>query len=120
MLRLTGRALAGFLAIAAAAGAQTPLSWEQIRERFRVNNATLKAARLSIDESQAQEVTAYLRPNPDVGLLTDGTQLVPQQGVWRPFQGTVIETTVSYLHERQNKRELRRDTARESTVVAQS
>jgi hypothetical protein len=35
MLRLNGRALAGFLVIAAAADAQTPLSWEQIRERFR-------------------------------------------------------------------------------------
>jgi cobalt-zinc-cadmium efflux system outer membrane protein len=120
MLRLSGRALAGFLVIAAAADAQTPLSWEQIRERFRANNPTLKAARLSIDEAQAAEVTAYLRPNPDVGLLSDGTQLVPQQGVWRPFQGTVLETTFSYLHERQHKRELRRDTARQSTVVAQS
>jgi cobalt-zinc-cadmium efflux system outer membrane protein len=120
MLRLNGRALAGFLVIAAAADAQTPLSWEQIRERFRANNPTLKAARLSIDESQAQEITAYLRPNPDIGLLADGTQLVPQQGVWRPFQGTVLETTFSYLHERQHKRELRRDTARESTVIAQS
>jgi cobalt-zinc-cadmium efflux system outer membrane protein len=120
MFRLNGRTLAGFLAIAAAADAQTPLSWEQIRERFRANNPTLKAARVSIDESQAQEVTAYLRPNPDVGLLADGTQLVPQQGVWRPFQGTVLETTFSYLHERQHKRELRRDTARESTVIAQS
>src|ERR1700680_4254113 len=120
MVRLNGRALAGFLAIAAAADAQTPLSWEQIRECFRANNPTLKAARLNIDESQAAEVTAYLRPKPDVGLLTDGTQLVPQQGVWRPFQGTVLETTFSYLHERQHKRELRRDTARQSTVVAQS
>ena len=120
MLRLNGRALAGFFVIAAVADAQTPLSWEQIRERFRANNPTLKAARLSIDEAQAAEVTAYLRPNPDVGLLTDGTQLVPQQGVWRPFQGTVLETTFSYLHERQHKRELRRDTARQSTVVAQS
>jgi cobalt-zinc-cadmium efflux system outer membrane protein len=120
MLRLTGRVLAGFLVIAAAADAQTPLSWDQIRERFRANNPTLKAARLNIDESQAQEVTAYLRPNPEVGLLTDGTQLVPQQGVWRPFQGTVLETTFSYLHERQHKRELRRDTARESTAITQS
>jgi len=120
MLRLNRRALAIFVVIAAAANAQTPLSWEQIRERFRTNNPTLKAARLSIDESQAQEVTAFLRPNPDVGLLTDGTQLVPQQGVWRPFQGTVLETTFSYLHERQHKRELRRDTAKESTAIAQS
>ena len=80
MLRLNGRALTGFLVIAAAADAQTLLSWEQIRERFRTNNPTLKAARLSIDESQAAEITAYLRPNPDVGLLTDGTQLIPQKG----------------------------------------
>ena len=120
MLRLKGRALAGFVVIAAAANAQTSLNWEQIRERFRSNNPTLRAARLNIDESQAQEVTAYLRPNPEVGLLTDGTQLVPQQGVWRPFQGTVLEFTASYLHERQHKRELRRDTARESTAIAQS
>jgi outer membrane protein, heavy metal efflux system len=120
MLRLNGRTLAGLVVIAAAADAQTPLSWEQIRERFRAHNPTLKAARLNIDESQAQEVTAYLRPNPQVGLISDGTQLVPQQGVWRPFQGTVLETTFSYLHERQHKRELRRDAARESTVIAQS
>jgi cobalt-zinc-cadmium efflux system outer membrane protein len=112
--------LAGLLAIAAAANAQAALTWEQIRERFRANNPTLKAARVNIDESQAQEITAFLRPNPDIGLLTDGTQLVPQQGVWRPIQGTVIETTFSYLHERQHKRELRRDTARESTAIAQS
>src|SRR6202040_44157 len=38
----------------------------------------------------------------------------------RPFQGTVIETTGSYLHEREHKRELRRDSARESTAIAQS
>src|ERR1017187_5231892 len=120
MLRLNGRALAGFIVIAAAADAQTPLSWEQVRERFRANNPTLKAARLNIDESQAQEVTAFLRPNPQVSLLSDGTPLVPQQGVWRPFQGTVLETTVSYLHERQHKRELRRDTAMESTAIAES
>jgi cobalt-zinc-cadmium efflux system outer membrane protein len=120
MLRLYGRALAGFLVIAAAADAQTPLSWEQIRERFVANNPTLKAARLSIDESRAQEVTAYLRPNPDLGLLTDGTQLVPERGVWQPLTGTVIVTTVSYLHERRHKRELRRDSARESTAIAES
>src|SRR6202163_4375393 len=120
MLRLNGRAFAGLIVVAGVMDAQTLLSWEQTRERFRANNPTLKAARLGIDEAQAQEVTAYLRPNPDVGLLSDGTQLIPQQGVWRPLQGTVLETTFSYLHERQHKRELRRDTAKESTAIAQS
>jgi cobalt-zinc-cadmium efflux system outer membrane protein len=120
MLRLYWRRLAGFLALVAAADAQMPLSWEQIRERFVANNPTLKASRLSIDESRSQEVTAYLRPNPDFGLLTDGTQLVPEQGTWRPLTGTVIVTTVTYLHERRHKRELRRESARESTAIAES
>ena len=33
---------------------------------------------------------------------------------------TLIVSTVSYLHERAHKRELRLDTARQSTVIAQS
>ena len=109
-----------FLAIAIVANAQTPLSWQQVQERFVANNPTLRAARLGIDESQAQEVTAYLRPNPDVGLSADGVQIVPEQGMWRPLSGVVITSSLSYLYERQHKRELRRDTARESTVVTQS
>ncbi len=45
-------------------------NWEQIRDRFQTNNPTLRAAQISIDESRAQEITAYLRPNPDFTLLT--------------------------------------------------
>lgn len=89
-------------------------------ERFRTGNPTLKAAQLAIDESRATEITAFLRPNPDLSLATDGTQLTPFQGVWRPFTGTQFTTMGSYLHERRKKRELRRDSARESTVIAES
>jgi len=46
------------------ATAATPLSWEQVRQRFEQNNPTLRAGQIGIDESKAQESTAFLRPNP--------------------------------------------------------
>ena len=99
---------------------QTALTWEQVRERFETTNPTLKAAQLNIDESRAQEISAYLRPNPDLTFSTDGTQLTPYRGVYRPFAGTQMSPSVSYLHEREHKRELRRDAARQSTAVTES
>jgi len=120
MLRLLGRALAGFLLIVSAAHAQTVLTWEQVRERFRAQNPNLAASRVGVDESKAQEITAYLRPNPDLTVSTDGTQLTPYRGVYRPFAGTQFSPSVSYLHEREHKRELRRDSARGATAIASS
>lgn len=120
MPRHLGRALAGFLLIVSAAHAQTILTWEQVRERFRAQNPNLAASRVGVDESKAQEITAYLRPNPDLTVSTDGTQLTPYQGVWRPFAGTQFSPSVSYLHEREHKRELRRDSARGATAIASS
>jgi cobalt-zinc-cadmium efflux system outer membrane protein len=100
--------------------AQTALDWQQIKEKFRISNPTLKAAQLSIDESRAAEITAYLRPNPDFNLTVDGVQIAKNMGVWRPLSGVVETPGVSYLHERDHKRELRRDQAKESTAIAES
>src|SRR5580704_13532600 len=100
--------------------AQQAYNWDQVREKFRTSNPTLKAAQLSIDESRAAEITAYLRPNPDFNLTTDGVQITRNLGIWRPFSGVVETSGVSYLHERQHKRELRRDQATETTTVAES
>ena len=99
---------------------QTAFTWQQIKERFAAANPTLKAAQLNIDESRAAEITAYLRPNPDFSLTTDGVQITRNLGVWRPFSGVVETPGVSYLHERQHKRELRRDQAKKTTTVAES
>jgi outer membrane protein, heavy metal efflux system len=115
-----------FIAFAAAccmsqiALCQKPLSWTEIEDRFRTTNPTLQAARAGIDESRASEITAYLRPNPALNLATDGTQISRFEGVWRPFAGTQLSSGVSYLHERAEKRELRRDSAKQSTAVAES
>jgi cobalt-zinc-cadmium efflux system outer membrane protein len=100
--------------------AQTVLTWQQVEERFEAQNPILKAARANIDESRASEVTAYLRPNPTIGLTVDGVQVSPNGGVWQPLSGVVETPSFSYLHERQHKRELRRDSARGATAVAES
>ena len=96
------------------------LNWEQVRERFEQNNPTLLADKLSIDEAKAQEITAFLRPNPTLGLLVDGTQIVPNHGVWQPFAGTFESPSVSYLVERRNKRHLRLESAKKDTLIAES
>jgi cobalt-zinc-cadmium efflux system outer membrane protein len=110
--------LAGLLP--AAAFAQTAFTWQQIVRKFETTNPTMKANQLNIDESRAAEITAYLRPNPEFGLAADGTQLTPYLGIYRPFSGTQISPSISYLHEREHKRELRRDQAKESTAIAES
>jgi len=96
------------------------LNWDQVRQRFEQNNPTLLADKVSIDESKAQEITAYLRPNPQLTLSNDGTQLARYKGVWQPFTGTMLVSSFSYLHERQHKRELRRESAQKATGIAVS
>jgi cobalt-zinc-cadmium efflux system outer membrane protein len=100
--------------------AQNSYTWPQLKQKFDSTNPTLKAAQLNIDESKASEITAYLRPNPDFSLTADGTQLAPSQGIWRPFTGTDYVASVSYLHERANKRELRLESAKKSAGIAAS
>ncbi len=104
----------------APAGGVKVYTWDQLRERFHNANPTLQAGQLNIDESRAAEITAFLRPTPDVSLSTDGTQLTPSQGTWRPFAGTQFVPAITYLHERANKRELRLDSAVKATSIARS
>jgi cobalt-zinc-cadmium efflux system outer membrane protein len=98
--------------------AQQGLTWTELRDKFQATNPTLLALQIGIDQSKAQEITAFLRPNPDFTEATDGTQLSRYQGVWRPFAGTQYSSTFGYLHERQHKRELRQDSAQKATGIA--
>jgi cobalt-zinc-cadmium efflux system outer membrane protein len=99
--------------------AQQMFTWQQIRDKFETANPTLRAGEIGISQARAQEITAYLRPNPDFTLSTDGTQLTPSQGKWFVFTGTQFSQAISYLHERQGKRELRRDSAQRATTIAE-
>ena len=92
-------------------------TWDQVKDQFRLNNTTLLASKLNIDELKAQEITAHLRPNPDFTLTADGTQISPSRGVWQPFAGTFVSPGVSYLFERRNKRGLRFEAAKQGTAI---
>src|ERR1700681_1471285 len=54
-----------------AAFAQTAFTWPEIRARFEAANPTLLADQIGVDESRATEITAYLRPNPQMSVTFD-------------------------------------------------
>jgi cobalt-zinc-cadmium efflux system outer membrane protein len=115
-----GSSLLAVVVLTANAWGQTAFTWQQIVQKFETTNPTMKANQLNIDESRAAEITAYLRPNPDFSATADGLQVHSNNGIYRPFSGVVITPGISYLHEREHKRELRRDQANESTAIAET
>ncbi len=121
MKRLLRRLWFGLFLVAVSAQsgwAQKALTWQEVRDKFESANPRLRAGQMGIDESRAQEITAFLRPNPNFTLSTDGTQIAPFKGVWKPFLGTQFSPNLSYLHERQHKRELRLESAQKGTGIA--
>jgi len=102
------------------AHAQTALTWQQIRDRFISANPTLLAGQIGIDESRAQETTAYLRPNPNMTLLADQINPFPGGPPHSTFGALLSSATLEYLHERRNKRELRLESAKEGTQITMS
>ena len=99
---------------------QEAFTWDQIKAQFEASNPALKADEINVEEMKAEEITAFLRPNPQLTVSSDGTQVAPHNGVWQPFTGAQVQPNFSYLHERDHKRELRRDSAREGTEITAS
>jgi len=112
--------LLAILLAPAPAQAQQPLTWDQVKAKFELANPTLQADALNVDEMKAEEITAFLRPNPQFTLSEDGTSIAPSHGVWAPLKGTDEQPNFSYLHERDHKRELRLKVAQQGTQIAQS
>jgi cobalt-zinc-cadmium efflux system outer membrane protein len=96
------------------------LNWQETQDNFKANNPTLLAGQATIDESRADEITAYLRPNPNLTLGLD--QLTPFSGnpYYRPLAESYAWGAVDYLHERGHKRELRLASAKLATAVSVS
>lgn len=96
-----------------------PLTWEQIQQKFEAANPTLRAGQLNIDESKANEITAFLRPNPELSVSLD--QFDPfTPNPYRPFTNLQPGIAASYLYERMHKRDLRKESAEKATGIAQS
>jgi cobalt-zinc-cadmium efflux system outer membrane protein len=107
----------------AAAQAQSPpqaWTWEQVKDRLELNNPTLLAGKLNISELQAEEITAHLRPNPQLGLVADQIDPFSSGPSHGPSAYLLSAATVSYLHERAHKRELRTESAKKATAIGAS
>jgi cobalt-zinc-cadmium efflux system outer membrane protein len=86
------------------------------------HNHTLLAARTTIQQSEAEETTANLRPNP---VILGDSQFLP---IFQPsqFNSDYLDTTaqfdlgVSYLFERGKKRQHRLQAAKDQTAVTRS
>jgi outer membrane protein, heavy metal efflux system len=128
-LRLAVLAVA--VSFAGAARAQAPSASTQGPVRITLDEAiqmalehnhNLKAARTTIQQSEATEITANLRPNP---VLTADAQFLP---IFQPdkFSADYINTIaqfdlgVSYLFERGRKRQHRLQAARDVTAQTRS
>ena len=96
--RYLARSVFGTLFMAATvpgAFAQTSYSWDQVKARFEATNPALKADADNVDEMRAEEITAFLRPNPQFNTTVDGTEIAPNNGHWQPLQGTFVEPGIS-------------------------
>jgi cobalt-zinc-cadmium efflux system outer membrane protein len=120
MQRVVRRFCLGVLLTAVSTGsgfAQKALTWQEVRDRFEAANPTLRAGQIGIDESRAQEITANLRPNPNLSILGDQIDFGggPPHG---PFAYLLSSASVDFLWERQHKRGLRLESAQKATAVA--
>jgi cobalt-zinc-cadmium efflux system outer membrane protein len=106
--------------VAAMAAAQTPqtsVTLSDIRDRFRATNATVQAGQIEIDELEAAEMAAFLRPNPQWSLTLDQVGNTEQGNL---FSASNLLTAFSHLHDRQQMRELRHESAEHVTAIAAS
>jgi outer membrane protein, heavy metal efflux system len=104
--------------ITTTAAAQTALTWDQVRARFLAANPTLRAGQIAIDEARADEITAHLRPNPEVSGSFDQFPIVGD--ATNPVQNLTFAGEFSYLVERRHKRALRLNSAQGATAIAVS
>jgi outer membrane protein, heavy metal efflux system len=114
---MTGMGIAAWMATAVLA--QKTFTWDDAKREFEATNPTLRAGRIGIQESRAEEITAFLRPNPDLTVLVD--QFTPfTANPYRPFQYAEPIVAGDYLVERQHKRRLRLESAQKGTAIAGS
>jgi cobalt-zinc-cadmium efflux system outer membrane protein len=104
---------------AAAASPQAHVSLDRAIELALQHNHSLLAARATIDQSRAEEITANLRPNP---LLSWDAQFLP---FFSPHDFSIqyiennaqFDVGLSYLFERGGKRHHRLEAARDQTAA---
>lgn len=99
------------MSVSAFADPAKTVSLDQAVQLAVQHNHALAAARTTIEQAKADEVTATLRPNPQ---LSADLQVLP----WS--RGDDADASLSYLLERGGKRDRRIDAARDATSVTRS
>lgn len=111
-------------------------SWDELKAELLAKNPSILADDLNVQEAHAQEITAHLRPNPTANLLGDqlypfGKHYNPNSNIsnsvignsvggsnrYSPLANALSTGSVSYLHERDGKRELRTESAQQYTEI---
>jgi len=114
--------LAGAAARAQQAGAPARIDLEEAVRLALEHNHSLKAARTQISQSQAEEITAAVRPNP---VFTYDNLFIPIFSPGQINSSTLnnvseFDAGISYTFERGHKRQARMRAAKDSTRVVES
>ncbi|MGH9586542.1 MAG: TolC family protein, partial [Acidobacteriaceae bacterium] len=109
-------------AFMSSAEAQTRIDLDQAIQLALAHNHALLAQRTLIQQNQAQEITANLRPNPNVNF---DAQYVPLLSPQDFSSGNLDQTQefdlgLDYLFERGHKRQRRLQAARDQTAVTRA
>jgi cobalt-zinc-cadmium efflux system outer membrane protein len=113
--------ISAWIVIGATGGAwaQKTLTWDEAKREFESTNPNLRASRIGVQEVRAEEITAHLRPNPELTVSVD--QITPFTGnPYRPFGFALPAASGGYLVERRHKRDLRLQSAQGATAIATS
>lgn len=122
IVRFAAMALVFPLGATAAGQSKTLISLDDAITLAVAHNHSLRATRTQIQQNEAQEITANLRPNPTLGM---DTQFVPFFSP-QDFSGENLNETqqfdigISYLFERGHKRQHRLQAARDTTAVTRA
>jgi outer membrane protein, heavy metal efflux system len=108
----------------AVAGAQTPpassppkvISMDDAVRIALAYNQSLRAQRLNIDQNEAEEITAALKPNPTFTTLVDTIPLFSPQMI--RYNTQIYSESLAYTYERGGKREKRLAVAKDNTDVS--
>jgi len=125
-LMIMGLLLVCSVHVSTAGGQQTlvKIDLEQAIQLAIDHNHALKAARTQIEQSQAQEITASLRPNPVFSGDYSFLPIFSPSYIGVPVSENPLppefDAGISYLIERGHKRQARMQAARDQTAVTRS
>ncbi len=108
------------LALGQSTGSPVRITLDEAVQFALAHNHALQAARSAIVQSQDEETTANLRPNPVLGADVIGLPITPNEFTSSNIDQTEFDAGLSYLFERGKKRQNRLKAAQDITAQTRS